>query len=175
MHRVLVADPPWRFGDKLPGPGRGAEKHYPTLSLPDLCNFQIPAMHADAVLLLWRVASMQQEALDVVRAWGFTVKSEMVWLKRTATGRRWFGMGRQVRMEHETCLIATRGRNLTLVRDVRSTFEAPAGRHSAKPDAFFNIIERLYPGPYAELFARRVRPGWTCIGNEIPNGMVEAA
>jgi N6-adenosine-specific RNA methylase IME4 len=166
---VLVADPPWRFGDKLPGPGRGAEKHYPTLSVGELCSFPLPPVADDARLLLWRVASMQDEALAVARAWGFTVKSEVVWLKRTVNGKRWFGMGRQVRMEHEVCLIATRGRpNNPRRKDVRSTFEAAAGRHSAKPEAFYDLVESLYAGPYVELFARRHRPGWTCLGNELP-------
>jgi N6-adenosine-specific RNA methylase IME4 len=166
-HACIVADPPWHFGDTLPGPGRGAAKHYPTLAVAEICAFRLPPLTADAYLFLWRVASIQQEALDVVRAWGFTVKTEIVWLKRTATGKRWFGMGRTLRAEHETCLIATRGKPQPLNHSTRSTFEATAGRHSAKPDKFFDIVESLVPGPYVELFARRVRPGWTCLGNEI--------
>jgi N6-adenosine-specific RNA methylase IME4 len=54
-----------------------------------------------------------------------------------------------------------------LVRNVRSSFEAPVGRHSEKPDESYELIERLAPGPYVELFARRKRPGWTCLGNEV--------
>lgn len=166
--RVLCADPPWRFGDKLPGPGRGAEKHYSTLSVEELCRFSLPSLADDAHLFLWRVASMQEEALAVARAWGFVVKAEIVWLKRTVSGKRWFGMGRQVRMEHEVCLIATRGRPEVRVRNIRSTFEAKAGRHSEKPEIFYtDIVERLCHGPYAELFARKTRPGWTCFGNEV--------
>ena len=168
-HAVLVADPPWLMRDSLPGNGRGAVKHYPCLSLPDLLRFPLPPLADTAHLFLWRLSAMQAEALDVVRAWGFTVKSEIVWVKRTVTGKRWFGMGRQVRAEHETCIVATRGRAKPLVRNVRSTFEAivPDGRHSAKPEAFFDLVETLCACPYAELFARRRRPGWTCIGNEL--------
>lgn len=164
----LVADPPWQFGDKLPGPGRGAAKHYQTLSVAELCAFDLPALANDAYLFLWRVSAMQAEALDVIRAWGFTLKTEFVWCKRTATGKRWFGMGRTLRAEHETCLVATRGKPKVLNRSTRSTFEAavPDGRHSAKPEEFFDLIESLVPGPYVELFARRVRPGWTCLGND---------
>src|SRR4051812_12654489 len=108
-YRVLVADPPWPFKDRLPGPKRGAAKHYRALAIGAICDFQLPDLAADATLFLWRVAAMPDEALCVCRAWGFTPKAELVWLKRTATGKRWFGMGRQVRMEHETVLIATRG------------------------------------------------------------------
>ncbi len=166
MIRVLVADPPWKFGDRLPGAGRGAEKHYPCLSVAELCAFPIPRVADDAVLLLWRVASMPREALDVVESWGFEVKSEIVWRKTTVHGKRHFGMGRQVRMEHEVALIATRGRIAARDKSVRSVFDAPTGRHSAKPELFYDIVERLYEGPYAELFARRSRPGWACLGND---------
>ena len=170
-HNVLVADPPWAFGDSLPGKGRGAEKHYATMTVDEICARPLPNVAPDALLFLWRVASMQPEALAVVDAWGFTLKSELVWVKRTAAGKRWFGMGRYVRSEHETCLIATRGRGLDLIRDhsVRSTFEAPVGEHSAKPDEFYAIVERLAAGPYVELYARRRRDGWTQYGNEVPD------
>jgi N6-adenosine-specific RNA methylase IME4 len=177
--RVIVADPPWAFADKLPGKGRGAAKHYPTLSVGKICGFlhngdepKFPIAD-DALLFMWRVASMQAEALDVIRYWGFTLKSELVWLKRTATGKRHFGMGRYTRAEHEVCLIASRGKNIIHDHSVRSTFEARTWRHSEKPDAFFGLVEKLAPGPYLELFARRHRPGWTCDGNEL--GTQEAA
>jgi len=130
-------------------------------------EFPLPDLADDAVLFLWRVASMQEEALSVIRAWGFTPKTEMVWIKKTARWKRWFGMGRIVRAEHETVLIATRGRPTVRTRVVRSTFEAKAGRHSAKPEEFYAIVEQLYAGPYVELFARRQRPGWTCEGDEV--------
>lgn len=170
---VLCADPPWRFGDKLPGNGRGAEKHYPTLSVEQICAFPLPPLADDAHLFLWRVSSMQEEALRVVRAWGFIPKAEIVWLKRTATGKRWFGMGRRVRMEHEAAIIATRGRPAVLDRSIRSTFEAvvPGARHSAKPEEFYDIVEKLCGAPsdgsHVELFARRERAGWLTFGNEL--------
>ncbi len=173
MARVLSADPPWAFGDKLPGDGRGAEKHYVTLSVEALCSFPLPELADDCALFLWRVAAMQQEALDVVKAWGFKLKTEVVWRKLTVNGKRHFGMGRIVRAEHETCLVATRGRPEVLDRSIRSTFKAPTGRHSEKPDVFYSeIVERLYAGPYVELFARRPRAGWTVHGNEIPGGSI---
>jgi N6-adenosine-specific RNA methylase IME4 len=166
-YRVLVADPPWKFDDRLPGPSRGAERHYPCLSVPELVTFPLPSLAEDALLFLWRVASMPRAALDVAEAWGFTVKSEIVWVKQTKGGKRWFGMGRTVRAEHETCLVATRGRPQVRSRSVRSTFTAPVGRHSEKPEAFYALVEQLTTGPYVELFARRSRAGWTCLGDEL--------
>ena len=95
---------------------------------------------------------MPQEALDVMTAWGFEPKTEIIWLKKTCTGRRWFGMGRTVRAEHESCLVGTRGKPVTRSRSVRSTFEAVAGRRSEKPERFYDIVEALREGPYVELF-----------------------
>jgi N6-adenosine-specific RNA methylase IME4 len=167
--RVLVADPPWKFKDRLPGRKRGAAKHYGCLTPAEICAFALPPLCADgALLFLWRVAAMQQEALDVVEAWGFKVKAELVWVKLTSTSTKLhFGMGRYTRAAHETCLICTRGRASVRVHDQRSIFFAPVGRHSEKPDAFYLKVARLAAGPYAELFARRRRPGWRCFGNEL--------
>lgn len=171
--RVLCADPPWQFGDKLPGKTRGAARQYKTMSAPELRRFALPPLADDAYLFLWRVASMPQEALDLVYAWGFTPKSEIVWEKLTKNELLWFGMGRTVRASHETCLIATRGNPKPISRSERSIITAPVpvdskGRyiHSAKPEAFHDKIERLARGPYVELFARRQRPGWTCLGDQ---------
>lgn len=197
---VVVADPAWMFGDKLPGAGRGAEKHYGVMTTRGICDMasivhrtatpialtmsgQRALIAEDAHLFLWRVSAMQQEALDVVRAWGFTVKSELVWLKRTKKDKEHFGMGRHVRMSHEVCLICTRGRGAGIVnRSQRSTFttdldedgggefEAQVGRHSKKPDRFYEIVEGLFAPSVRrlELFARRARPGWTVLGDEAP-------
>lgn len=164
---TLVADPPWPFGDKLPGGGRGAVKHYSLLSIDDIKAFPLPEIADDARLFLWRVASMQEEALAVMRAWGFTPKAEMVWVKSKNPPKLTIGMGRQVRNAHEVCLIGVKGRPERLSAAVPSVLFAPRGIHSAKPDEFYEMVEALSPGPYVELFARRRRDGWDCRGNEL--------
>jgi N6-adenosine-specific RNA methylase IME4 len=174
---VVVADPPWPLKDKCPGNGRGAVKHYKTMSVDEIKGFALPPVHPDAWLFLWRVASMPEEALAVVRAWGFAPKAELVWLKRDPGGKCTPGMGHYVRNTHETCIIAVRGQAipLRLSRRIPSFFEAarplvPGTRkplHSAKPDKFFHLIERLVRGPYVELFARRRRENWDCRGLEL--------
>jgi len=190
--RVVVADPPWPFGDKLPGPGRGAAKHYGLLNLDDIRdrNFvggdllRTPGIHTepcvadDAYLFLWRVSAgadidaptMVEEAYTVARAWGFAPKTELIWRKTTEkNGKRHFGMGWHLRNEHEACIVAVRGRPKPLARNIRSVFDAPASRvHSTKPDEFYaDVVEKMSDGPYLELFARRRRDGWTCIGEEL--------
>ena len=235
---TLVADPPWPFADKLPGGGRGAVKHYATMKIPEIMRFPLPELAPDARLFLWRVGSMQAEALEVARAWGFVVKSEVVWVKADTKPREWWslddvkrrrealrwtvktlaertrsldaatvrkveagkivapdnrlarllvtealtigerdqanaaprvriGMGRQVRNAHEVCLVATRGRPERLDAATPSVFFAPRLAHSAKPDEFYELVERLSPGPFAELFARRERDGWATCGDEL--------
>jgi N6-adenosine-specific RNA methylase IME4 len=168
LPRVLVADAPWRFSDRLPGKTRGAESQYACLSVDDIKRFPLPELAQDALLFFWRVSAMQQEALDVIAAWGFELKSELVWIKTTTSGGRAFGMGRYVRHCHETCLIARRGSGKVRSRSVRSVFDAPIGRHSEKPERFYELVEELADGPYVEMFARRRRDGWTCLGNELP-------
>jgi site-specific DNA-methyltransferase (adenine-specific) len=142
-------------------------KNYRTMSVAEICAFKLPLLADDCRLFLWRVASMQEEALAVMRAWGFTLKAEMVWLKRTTNGKMHFGMGRTVRAAHEVCLIGVRGKPKVLSHSVRSVFSAPVGRHSEKPDEFFRRVEELSPGPYVELFARRQRIGWDALGDEL--------
>src|SRR3972149_4732555 len=100
---TICADPPWKFDDKLPGEGRGAAKNYRVLTVDQVARFlddpferdsaglAIPLRHylaPDCRLFLWRVASMQQEALDVMKAWGFTLKTEVVWAKLSAGSDR---------------------------------------------------------------------------------------
>ena len=171
---VICADPPWKFSDKLTmsDTARGAEQQYPCMSVKELCAWQLPcAVAEDAHLYLWRVSSMQREALDVGEAWGFRPVSELVWLKRTSKGKRHFGMGRTVRLEHEVALIFKRGKGAPMLNhSTRSTFEAPTGRHSEKPDEFYEIIKSLHGGARVELFARKPRAGFTVYGNEIPGG-----
>jgi N6-adenosine-specific RNA methylase IME4 len=209
-YRTICADPPWPFSDRLPGPKRGAEKNYETMSVDDISGLareKKDVMYAlamcgkkfriadDAMLFLWRVASMPSEALEVVSYWGFEPKTEIVWVKTTgegddamitSKGARYgqlvkvpvlhFGMGRSVRGAHETCIVATRGKYSKLIKNhsTRSVFFAPVPRdsegriiHSAKPAEFFTLVENLCKGPRLELFARERRDGWKCAGREL--------
>ncbi|HET9893142.1 MAG TPA: MT-A70 family methyltransferase [Mycobacterium sp.] len=185
-YSVIAADCPWAPKDKLPGAKRGAARNYNVLPVDKLCSFLVDnriQVAADAILFLWRLSSMQQEALDVARSWGFVVKSEVVWQKLTPTGLHHFGMGRTVRASHETCLICVRGRGGKLVRNhgIRSTFAAPTptepngrARHSAKPPEFFSaVVEPMLGLPRdevacVEIFARSRRIGWDAVGDQLP-------
>lgn len=179
--RLVLADPPWQHDDALGK--RGAKAHYRNvMPVDEIARYALPPLAAEGcMLLLWRLASMQEEALFVVRAWGFRVKSEIVWDKVTAKQSapceccghaeqaEFFGMGRYVRASHETCLVATRGRVQVDDHAIRSRFTAPVREHSRKPDELYGIAEALVAGgPYVELFARHRRRGWRSVGNELP-------
>ncbi len=166
---VLVADPPWNFGDKLPGAGRGAAKHYACMPTAAICAMSHPAQGLNnAVLFLWCVESMQRDALAVVSSWGFVEKTSLIWEKLTSGGKAHFGMGRILRASHERCIVAVRGSMPPAVRNIRSRFAAPVGEHSAKPDAFYAIVEALYPDAEKhEMFARTRRAGWHQTGLEL--------
>lgn len=185
MFNCIVADPPWRLDDDLPGPKRGASKFYTTLDTISICNLSnirgtniagFPISDT-AILFMWRLSSLQRECLEVIEKWGFNLKSEMVWVKQTTRGYGWFGMGNTVRASHETCVIATRGKYRSLIEDrgIRSVFYAKVpttdkGKyvHSAKPALFFDIVEQMVPSTQKlELFARQRRPGWTTSGDQI--------
>ncbi len=166
----LVADPPWPFGDALPGGGRGAAKHYRCLSISEIMRFPLPPLANDCWLGLWRVGSMQEEAIAVVRAWGFRVTSEIVWVKTTKDGQRVRkGMGRTVRNAHEVMLVCRRGRPKRASMSVGSVVFAPIGKHSEKPAEAYEALEWLVgaEAQKVELFARINRPGWVCLGDEI--------
>lgn len=177
--RVIVADPSWKFGDKLPGPKRGASAHYACMSVSEIMRMPLPPLHDDCVLFLWRVSSQVEEAYQVVRAWDFTPKSEIVWEKTVASDRSLerlsMGMGHITRGAHETCIIATRGKRIeTASKSERDTFRAPVGAHSEKPEEFYRIVERLYPlelwpEAHVELFARKRRKGWIAFGTGLPH------
>jgi N6-adenosine-specific RNA methylase IME4 len=171
-----VTDPPWPFSDHCPGKGRGAAKHYETMSLADNIAYHhetmLPQLADVAWVFMWRVAAMQADALILAQELGLTVKAEMVWVKTKDPARRrlQIGMGHFTRGCHETCLICVRGKSpsrLTLSHSEPSVFFAARGAHSAKPDEFYEKVERLVPGPRLELFARKLRQGWTQIGDQL--------
>lgn len=159
---ALVADPPWEFDMKKTGGGfdSGASSKYSTLSLDQIKAFPLPTFEKNAILFLWRVSSMVEEAYAVCRAWGFVPKTEIVWFKGSKKDlvidpnveltdeeiKLHMGMGTLTRGAHETCIVATRGTFKVQNRGVRSVFFAPAQEHSRKPDVFYDLVEKLVWG-----------------------------
>jgi N6-adenosine-specific RNA methylase IME4 len=158
---VLYADPPWRY-DFATDIGRQIENHYPTMALDEIKKLEVPVAD-DAVLFLWTTSPKLVEGLDVLDAWGFQYVTSMVWVKDR------IGMGYYARQQHELLLIGKRGSLPVPDPEDRpsSVIQAPRGEHSAKPDAVYELIERMYPlRERCELFQRRPRDGWAGWGNQ---------
>lgn len=165
---LFYADPPWPHYLKLRG---SPDAHYDTMSLEDICNLEVDGVRIqdkiadDAMLFLWATNPHLEDAFKVIEAWGFTYKTDMVWVKD-----KW-GTGYYLRGQHELLLFAERGDMPTPLEETRpsSVLYAPVREHSRKPDEVYDIIECLYPNRrYLELFARPEvrRPNWTYWGLE---------
>ncbi|MFT9573300.1 MT-A70 family methyltransferase [Mycobacteroides abscessus subsp. abscessus] len=173
-YTTFVVDPPWRYENTS---SRGAaENHYGTMSIRELRDLHVVPDLADknAHLYLWTTTSHLRDAFEVMESWGFTYKSDLVWVKPQ------MGMGNYVRVSHEHVLFGVKGRLPTLANNVVSHFSAPRRRHSQKPPVFLDIVERLSPGPRLEVFSRclktlgvgkececaRCLKGWDVWGNQ---------
>ena len=169
---LIYADSPWQYNDKANAGKRGACHKYPVMDLNTIKQLDVASIAADDCLLaMWWVPPMPQEALDVVRAWDFTLKTMQgfTWHKLSKTGKAdHFGMGNWTRANAECCLFAVRGRPKRICAAVRSLIVAPVGRHSEKPEeARQRLVQLLGDVPRVELFARTASPGWAVWGNEV--------
>lgn len=164
---VILADPEWQFTmySKETGLDRAADAHYPTSSLDVIKARDVPSIAAsDCVLFLWATAPMMPQALEVMAAWGFTYKTQAVWVKPNLGTGYWF------RNRHELLLVGTRG-NVPAPSpgdNWDSVIEAPTGTHSTKPAIVLRMIEALFPNlPKIELNRRGPAvKGWDAWGAE---------
>lgn len=166
-YRVVYADPPWSYGDKADAgsvQSGGAARHYPTMSITQLCAVPVAEWcEENAVLFLWVTSPLLFECAPVVKAWGFSYRASFVWDKVR------HNMGHYNSVRHEFLLVCVRG---SATPDVVELFDSvqviERTGHSEKPAEFRRIIDTLYPhGKRVELFAREQVDGWTAWGNEI--------
>jgi N6-adenosine-specific RNA methylase IME4 len=180
-YQTIVADPPWaqKGGPLRGGHGEGfiGAENAPSLDLPysttsvaEIAAMDVPTAD-DAHLYLWTTNRHLSDAFQVVKAWGFTYSTTLVWAKNPMGG----GLGGAYGISTEFCLFARRGKLPALGR-VRGTWfnwkrpynEAGKPRHSAKPPEFYEMVETVSPGPRLEMFARDQREGWDGHGLEHP-------
>lgn len=173
-YSIIYADPPWKFSNKRTGGSlkSGSASQYSVMSLSDICALPIRDIcEDDCILFLWWVASQPAEACEVIRSWGFTVKtmSGFNWIKTTSGDKPHFGMGFWTRAGSELCAIATRGKPKRASASVRSVLFHPVEAHSRKPGIIRRDIVKLCGDlPRIELFAREYCYGWDSWGDEIP-------
>ena len=173
---TVVADPPWEYAEGFPqGPAHGRGRStvslpYGAMTLDQIATIPVDQLAApDAWLFLWATNKHLPNAFRLIRDWGFGYRQTITWRKTGCPSP----FVRSLAPAHsEFLLVARRGKPRRLGSFPSSVIEAPAqSRHSAKPDLFLDIIERVAPGPYAELFARRARLGWSYpIGDQALGG-----
>ena len=171
--KTILADPPWQFQNRT---GKVAPEHkrlarYGTMVLDDIKALPVPDAAADtAHLYLWVPNALLPEGLEVMKAWGFSYKSNLIWQKvRKDGGPDGRGVGFYFRNVTEVILFGVRGKNARTLAPGRSQVNIISTRkreHSRKPDEQFALIESCSPGPYLELFARGQRQGWALWGNQ---------
>jgi len=170
---TILADPPWQFQNKT---GKVAPEHkrlarYPTLSLQEIMDIPVQlAANDTSHLYLWVPNALLSEGLEVMKAWGFTYKTNIVWYKiRKDGGPDGRGVGFYFRNVTELILFGVRGKKARTLHPGRTQTNIIATRkreHSRKPDEQYKIIETCSSGPYLEMFSRGNRKNWTCWGNQ---------
>lgn len=170
---TILADPPWRFQNRT---GKVAPEHrrlrrYPTMTLSEICDMPIADHAADrSHLYLWVPNALLREGLEVLNAWGFTYKTNIIWFKvRRDGGPDGRGVGFYFRNVTEVLLFGIRGKLRTgdAARRQVNIVTSRKREHSRKPDEIYGVIEECSPGPFLELFARAPRAGWSQWGNEV--------
>lgn len=170
---TILADPPWRFQNRT---GKMAPEHrrlsrYGTLELADIAALPVSAVCKDtAHLYLWVPNALLPHGIEIMRAWGFHYKSNIVWFKtRKDGGPDGRGVGFYFRNVTELVLFGVRGKNARTLAPGRRQVNLVAVRkreHSRKPDELYDLIESCSRGPFLEMFARGTREGWAGWGNE---------
>lgn len=167
-YKTILADPPWGV-PSLRGINnkRSAESHYKLMSLDRIKAMPVNDLaDENSHLYIWIPNGLLQEGLDVIKAWGFTYRSAIFWVKPR------LGLGNYIRNASETCLFATRGKAPVKFKGQPNWMFCPQQEHSQKPEEQYAVIERLSYAPYLELFARlrHKHPDFDIWGDQAEDG-----
>ena len=169
QYRTIVVDPPWRYRDR-PQSGKrdrlaAATDFYPSMSHDEIAALPVGDFAATcAHLYLWITNPLLFEVRpdEIAAGWGFTYKTLLTWNKTGPTGLGRYFRGRT---EHVLFCVAGKAPIEPSARE-QNIISATNHRHSEKPGAFYDLVERVSPAPRLELFARSQRLGWDTWGNE---------
>ena len=172
-YRTIYADPPWQFQNRT---GKVAPEHkrlsrYSTMTVPEICRLPVAeAADEKSHLYLWVPNALLPQGLEVMEAWGFEYKTNIIWEKVRKDGMPdGRGVGFYFRNVTEILLFGIRGeknRTLDPGRSQVNLIRAIKREHSRKPDEFISLIERCSPAPFLEMFARGSRRDWDMWGNQ---------
>ena len=171
-YRTIVADPPWQVARSFGGANwRNGERERPELDYATMGIDEIASLPVrewakkDAHLYVWTTQGFLRETYWIAEAWGLKPVSTLVWCKPQGGF-----VGGTFYPNTEFVLFCRRGSLSASERVNGQWFEWPRGEHSAKPEAFLDLVERVSPGPYLEMFSRRARLGWDTWGDEALHG-----
>lgn len=174
-YNTIYADPPWQFQNRT---GKVAPEHkrlmrYETMTLADIKALPISGIAGDkAHLYLWVPNALLPEGLEVMEAWGFEYKANIVWEKvRKDGGPDGRGVGFYFRNVTELLLFGIKkksspNRTLAPARSQVNLLRTIKREHSRKPDEIIPVIEACSQEPRIELFARGTRQNWDMWGNQ---------
>ena len=172
-YKTIYADPPWQFQNRT---GKVAPEHkrlarYTTMKLEDIKQIPVKDVaDAKSHLYLWVPNALLPQGLEVMEAWGFKYKTNIIWEKVRKDGMPdGRGVGFYFRNVTEILLFGIRGdknRTLEAGRSQVNLIRTMKREHSRKPDEIISLIESCSPAPFLELFARGDRPGWDMWGNQ---------
>ncbi len=170
---TILIDPPWRFMNRTGkvGPEHKRLHRYETMSFDEIEALPIDKLSfPKSHLYLWCPNALLLEALNIMKSWGFTYKTNIVWYKvRKDGGPDGRGVGFYFRNVTELLLFGVKGglRTFEAGRTQVNIIVKHKREHSRKPDEIYDIIERCSPAPYLELFARQRVEGWEQLGDEV--------
>lgn len=164
---LIVVDFPWEFETySEEGQEKGPGAQYETMTIEEGLRLPIGQLaRGDCLLLMWTTGPMLMKADQLIKAWGFVYKTEMVWRKVTRNGKVRMGTGYRARSMHESVLLATLGNPKH--KPFPSMFDGLARQHSRKPTEFYDLCDRHMPHAFkADVFSRGGVPGFDCWGNQ---------
>jgi N6-adenosine-specific RNA methylase IME4 len=168
-YRTLVVDPPWPYPEGWPTSparipkgaifdGRRTPMKYDQMTVEDIAALPIGEWaDSNAHLWLWTTNRYLRQSFDIAQGWGFKFSQLLIWAK-TPMGK---GPGGAFAQSAEFVLFCRRGSLPYGEKQDSVWFNWPrTAKHSKKPDAMLDLVERVSPEPRAEFFARRARFGW---------------
>ena len=156
---VIVIDPPWPYGGGYNPDGHRVTSPYPEMLIPELRAIKLPTAD-NCILWLWTTHRFIWDAKELLSDWGFEYKAILVWDKQK------MGMGKWLRMQCEFCLLGIKGKPLWESKSLRDFISEVRTRHSAKPTAFYQMIDVNFVGSKLDYFSRKERKGWTGYGSK---------
>ena len=165
-YHVIAIDPPWAYNEKggfssddYDAQNNRGAVDYPTMTVEQIKNIDIPSAD-DAVMFLWTTHAFLKDSFDILKHWGFDYKATIVWDKVK------MGMGRNIRMQVEFCLLGVKGKPIIQGSSERDIITEPRREHSRKPESFYEMVERMCIGNKLDYFSRQDRKNWEHYGAE---------